>query len=294
MATCCGPERPGSTAVLDAGVMPVKPLNRDGMVRIPAGEFLMGTNSGVAYPIDGEGPERVVRLEEFWIDTMAVSNAAFAEFVDATGYVTEAEHIGWSFVPEVLAQLNPHANVLGRSAETPWWLGIERASWHQPEGEGSSIESRSDHPVVHVSWNDASAFAKWAGKRLPTEAEWEKAARGGLKRSLYPWGDELTPDGEHRCNIWQGNFPEYNSAEDGFLGTAPVSAFAPNGYGLYNVSGNVWEWCSDSWSHTAATKVIRGGSFMCHDSYCNRYRLSARTANTPDSSASHMGFRCAA
>ena len=165
---------------------------------------------------------------------------------------------------------------------------------------------------MHTSWNDAQAYASWARKRLPTEAEWEVAARGGLDRAIYPWGDELAPRGQHRCNTWQGTFPTLNTLEDGYLGTAPVNAFRPNGYGLYNMAGNVWEWCSDWWSNSwhveaspatrlnpkgptsGISRVIRGGSYLCHESYCNRYRVAARTSNTPDSSTAHMGFRCAA
>ena len=185
---------------------------------------------------------------------------------------------------------------------------MDGAYRRRPEGPGTDVKDRQDHPAVHVSWNDAVAYAAWAGKRLPTEAEWELAARGGLEQKTYAWGDELTPNGEHRCNIWQGTFPTDNTAEDGFTGTAPARAFEPNGYGLYGVAGNVWEWCSDWFSPTfhiegpredpkgppsGTNRLIRGGSYLCHDSYCNRYRVAARSSNTPDSSTGNTGFRCA-
>lgn len=280
------------------------------MIRIPGGDFLMGSNGGEAYPADGEGPVRIVEVAEFLIDATCVSNAQFAEFVSETGYVTDAERFGWSFVFDGFVEKSAPASIMGRSSGTSWWAGVKGAYWKAPFGPGSSIDEISNHPVVHVSFNDAQTFATWAGKTLPTEAQWEKAARGGSIDSLYPWGDELTPNGNHMFNIWQGEFPVYNSGDDGYTATAPVDAFEPNGYGLYNVSGNVWEWCSDWWSFnwhahasvqtrtnprgpsTGTTKVIRGGSYMCHESYCNRYRLSARTSNLPDSSSGHMGFRC--
>jgi sulfatase modifying factor 1 len=183
---------------------------------------------------------------------------------------------------------------------------MPHAYWAQPEGPHSTILERLDHPVVHISWNDANAYCRWSRTRLPTEAEWELAARGGLEQAAFPWGDELTPVGEHRCNIWQGIFPNLNTTEDGYLGTAPVHAFAANGYGLFNVAGNVWEWCHDTFSPRyhlltasenplhdapASERSLRGGSFLCHNSYCNRYRVAARNSNTPDSSASNIGFR---
>jgi len=276
------------------------------MVRLEGGEFLMGTDDPVGFPGDGEGPVRAVTLRPFWIDTVVVSNARFAEFVDSTGYVTEAERYGWSFVFSGL--LPDDFPPTHGAAQTPWWRQVFGADWRHPEGSHASIEDRMDHPVVHVSWNDAMTFCVWTGRRLTTEAEWEYAARGGLEQRRYAWGDELTPYGEWRCNIWQGTFPSRNTLEDGYHGTAPIDEFEPNGYGLYNVSGNVWEWCSD-WFHPrfhaggplhnptgppyGQAKVIRGGSYLCHHSYCNRYRVAARSSNTPDSSTGNMGFRCA-
>ncbi|MGW1819744.1 formylglycine-generating enzyme family protein [Streptomyces sp. NPDC002125] len=277
----------------------------DGMVLLPGGSFLMGTEDPEGFRADGEGPVREVRVSAFRIDAHAVSNRGFAEFVAATGHVTEAERFGWSYV---FAGFLPAAlrRGAGRPDGTPWWCGVEGARWDRPEGPGSGTEGREDHPVVHVSWNDARAYARWAGARLPTEAEWEYAARGGLEQARYPWGDELTPGGEHRCNIWQGHFPTKNTAEDGYAGTAPVDAYEPNAFGLYNMAGNVWEWCQDWWgtTHPAGrrsdprgpgagdAKVMRGGSYLCHRSYCNRYRVAARTRNTPDSTTGNLGFRC--
>ncbi|MDF1812125.1 MAG: formylglycine-generating enzyme family protein [Verrucomicrobiales bacterium] len=189
-----------------------------------------------------------------------------------------------------------------------WWVRVENADWRKPGGPGTNIRKLAEHPVVHVSWHDTVAYAHWAGKRLPTEAEWECAARGGLKQARYPWGDELTPDGKHRCNIWQGSFPDNDTGADGYTSTAPAKSFRANPYGLYNSAGNVWEWACDwfdpRWHiaasrenplgpETGSAKVIRGGSFLCHESYCNRYRVGARTGNTPDSSTCHTGFRCA-
>jgi formylglycine-generating enzyme required for sulfatase activity len=266
------------------------------MVQIPAGPFSMGTNNALAYPADGEGPKRIVELDEFWIDETAVTNQSFAQFVEATGYITEAELTGWSFVPAFLLSQQDEQYLVGQSGDTPWWVGVTAANWRQPLGPSSSTTDIQSHPVTHISWSDANAFAQWNGKRLPTEAEWEKAARGGRENSLYAWGDDLIVDGQHMCNIWQGDFPTFNSAQDGHLGTAPVHSFEPNGYGLYNVCGNVWEWTADSWNSTdlADNKVIKGGSFMCHDSYCNRYRLSARTSHPKNGFTAHIGFRCVA
>jgi len=284
---------------------------RAGMAPIPGGSFRMGSDAPAGSE-DGEGPARIVELDPFLIDLACVSNSGFSRFVADTGYRTEAERIGWSYV--FTAQLHPDARPYvmdGVVLDAPWWLAVEGASWRAPDGPGSSIIDRADHPVVHVSWNDASAFATWAGKRLPTESEWECAARGGLDGRRFPWGDELVPGGVHRTNIWQGDFPHLNTAEDGHLGTAPVRSFAPNGFGLFNAAGNVWEWCADWWStswhrsearetrvnprgpDSGDARVLRGGSFLCHASYCDRYRVAARTRNSPNTSTSHIGFRCA-
>jgi formylglycine-generating enzyme required for sulfatase activity len=274
------------------------------MVGLDGGEFLMGTDDRYGFQADGEGPIRRIRLRPFRISSVAVTNARFGEFAEATGHVTVAERDGWSFV---FAGLLPDDFPPTRGvAQTPWWRQVHGADWRHPEGPHSTASDRPDHPVVHVAWTDAMAYCAWAGVRLPTEAEWEYAARGGLEQARFAWGDELTPGGEHRCNIWQGSFPGSNTLADGYLGTAPVDAYQPNGFGLFNVAGNVWEWCSD-WYHASfhatgpredppgppagQAKVIRGGSYLCHRSYCNRYRVAARSSNTPDSSTGNMGFR---
>lgn len=258
------------------------------------------------FPDDGEGPVRHVTVSEFAIACFAVSNLQFGDFVRTTGYTTDAERCGWSFVFAGLLPDDLKSEIGSRVADTPWWLPVPHAYWAQPEGPASTVLDRLDHPVVHVSWNDANAYCQWSDTRLPTEAEWEMAARGGLKQAIYPWGDELTPAGEHRCNIWQGDFPGHNTAGDGYVGTAPVHVFPANGYGLHNAAGNVWEWCADYFSpqyhrvtssrnpfHHAPSpdRSLRGGSFLCHESYCNRYRVAARSSNTPDSSSSNIGFR---
>ena len=282
------------------------------MVLIGEGTHQIGADDSETHVADGEGPVRLVEVNAFWIDRYAVTNRQFAAFVAATGDVTEAEAEGWSFVFEGVATATAKKRRLrGSVPQTPWWLPVRGAQWRHPEGPGSHISARQDHPVVHVSWNDAVAYTVWAGKRLPTEAEWEIAARGRMQNFRYPWGNELRPDGEAQCNIWQGRFPDENTRQDGYVTTVPVTAFPPNGYGLYNMVGNTWEWCSDFWSpvwHQAENaltrcnpsgppegtdRVIRGGSHMCHHSYCNRYRNSARTHTTPDSSLGHIGFRCA-
>ena len=268
------------------------PATRDGaeLRPIPGGTYLLGTDDPRSRPEDGEGPVIEVELAPFWIDAHAVSNARFARFVEETGHVTVAEQEGWSFVfvnflPE---DFTPTRAVV----QAPWWRQVFGADWRHPEGPQSDLAGRDDHPVVHIAMDDAIAYCEWAGLRLPRELEWEAAARGGLVQQRHPWGMELEPDGEHRCNIWQGEFPVADTAADGFAGTCPVDAFAPNGYGLCNMTGNTWEW-TDDWFVEDEQVTIRGGSYLCHVSYCDRYRVSARTGTTPDSSTGHQGFRCA-
>ena len=307
--SCCAASRESSVEK-DINVIIEKKtsaVSTNNMIKLPGGKFLMGTNDEEGFPEDGEGPVREITLDPFYIDETTVTNFQFAEFIKATGYITEAERYGWSFVFYGLLSEEDQKRDYQVAAPTPWWYAVPGAQWNHPEGKDSHINERKDHPVVHVSWHDAQAYCQWIGKRLPTEAEWEYAARSGLVQKKFPWGDELTPGGEHRCNIWQGNFPDYNSLEDGFLGTAPAKSFKPNNFGLYNMAGNVWEWCNDWFSsdfHKAGprknpagplngeSKIMRGGSFLCHHSYCNRYRVAARSSNTADSSTSNLGFRC--
>ena len=308
---CCTPSRGGRSpagAPAEAPSLgPVGPAGTAGrLLELPGGEFSMGSADRLAYPSDGEGPTRRVRVSPFALDPYAVSNADFIGFAEATGYVTEAERFGWSFV--FAGFLPPDFPPTAAAAAAPWWRRVEGADFRHPEGPRSGLDGRLDHPVVHVSFHDAHAYAAWAGGRLPTEAEWEWAARGGLAGQPYPWGDELEPGGEHRMNVWQGAFPEQDLAADGYAGTCPVAAFPANGYGLHNMTGNVWEWCADFFSrdfHTrdrrtdpkgpprGTQRVTRGGSYLCHASYCRRYRVSARSSLTPDSSTGNTGFRLA-
>ena len=283
-----------------------------GMRLISGGGFLMGTDGDYGFAADGEGPAHAVELAPYYIDATCVTNEQFNAFVNATGYKTESERFGWSFV--FYGHLS--ATQLARSVRatvqgSEWWCRVEGATWRHPEGPGSNIKQRWAHPVVQVSWQDANAFAAWAGKRLPTEAEWEYAARGGLAQKRFPWGDELEPDGRHAMNVWQGVFPTRNTEADGHYGPAPAKSYKANGYGLYQMTGNVWEWCWDwfdaSYYRTSSgpgpavnpagpgigeRRVMRGGSYLCHASYCNRYRTDARSGNTPDSATTNLGFRC--
>jgi sulfatase modifying factor 1 len=297
--SCCGtsPARKRTSATAPSYVTRAA-ARPERLATIPGGRFTTGTDRPV-FPQDGEGSRRRVDLKPFLIDPYAVTNAWFAEFVAATGYRTEAERFGWSLV------FHGDQASLPRVDRPAWWHRVEGACWRAPHGPASSAPP--GHPVVQVSWTDANAFAAWAGGRLPSEAEWECAAAGGLKNACYPWGDR-EPDDEDflPCNIWQGSFPADNTAADGFAATAPVDAFAPNGFGLYNMAGNTWEWCADPFhvrSLARGTKerneaaraqnlrLLKGGSHLCHRSYCHRYRIAARTGAASDGGTTHVGFR---
>lgn len=301
--SCCVPtraERHQLQTPAASGVGNARAVHQ--IVAIPGGRGLLGTDRPQS-PVDEEGPLRTMRIKAFWMDATAVTNARFAAFVAATGYQTEAERLGDSFVfkgflPADTAEQNA-------VVAAPWWRMVRGANWQCLTGPDHQSLLQPDDPVVHISWNDANAFASWAGGRLPSEAEWEHAARGGRGDVMFPWGDEAPDEsGFFPCNIWQGVFPDQNTEKDGYFGVAPAHSFTPNGYGLYNMAGNVWEWTSQAFkvkslkrevrnAHQGKTgyKVVKGGSFLCHISYCFRYRIAARTANSPDSSTSHQGFR---
>jgi len=303
------------------------------MVWIPGGQFTMGSESSMAFA--HEGPEHTVRVSGFWMDAAPVTNAEFRRFVAATGYVTIAERP--IDVEELMKQLPrgtpppppevlkpgsvvfaPPSHAVALDDPFQWWAFVPGANWRHPDGPGSSIEGKDDHPVVHIAWDDAAAYAEWAGKRLPTEAEWEFAARGGLDQQPFAWGGDPATDEDCHANIWQGDFPSRDTAADGFSGTSPVRAFEPNGFGLYDMAGNVWEWTNDYYRPDtyarrsgqtvvnptgpsrsfdprepyAVKRVQKGGSFLCNDSYCSGYRPSARQAGSPDTGSNHTGFRC--
>jgi formylglycine-generating enzyme required for sulfatase activity len=287
-----------------------------GMVRIESGIFHMGSDDHYAE----EAPVHIRSVDAFWIDRTPVTNVEFARFVAATRHVTLAERApDPASYPGADPALLVAGSVVFRAPAAPvhpddwraWWAYVPGASWRHPEGPGSSTAGREEHPVVHVAFEDAMAYAAWAGKDLPTEAEWEFAARGGLDRAEFAWGDDLTPKEQHMANTWQGRFPVENSAEDGFTGTSPVTAFPANGYGLFDMIGNAWEWTKDHYQDNHAggrpascctaqadrtgaslSKVIKGGSHLCAPSYCRRYRPAARQSQTIDTSSSHIGFRC--
>lgn len=304
-----------------------------GMVLVPGGEFRMGASDDEGRP--DEYPGHAVHVDAFWMDETEVTNAQFAEFVKATGYITTAEiKPDWEEMKKqlppgtpkpadsllVAASLvfTPPSHPVPLDDASQWWSWTKGADWQHPQGPGSNIKGKADYPVVHVSWDDAMAYCRWAGKRLPTEAEWEWAARGGLQEKKYPWGDEDPEKGRPKANTWQGTFPNRNRSDDKFYNSAPVKSFAPNAYGLYDMAGNVWEWCSDWFSSgyyqelervqssnpkgpaasfdpmepTVPKKVVRGGSFLCNASYCKGYRVSSRMKTSPDTGLEHTGFRC--
>ncbi len=272
-------------------------------VLIPGGASLLGTQNPQISD-DGEDPLRKTRIKPFRMGATSVTNAQFMAFVDATGYVTEAERFGWSFV--FWAQVPETLGATQGVVDVEWWRRVDGANWRDINGPGTMAEHwHPDHPVVQVSWNDARAYADWVGGRLPTEAEWEHAARGGKGDVRYPWGDQEPNDTDFQpCNIWQGQFPKVNTAKDGFAATAPAQFYEPNGYGLYNLVGNVWEWTAEAYRIKSLKKQVRqrlagmkgyklskGGSFLCHKSYCYRYRIAARSGTSPDSATTHQGFR---
>jgi len=331
---------PAADSSLPAAVAGLE--RKEGMVRLPGGTFMMGHDGTFDTPFGPksfpeEAPAHKVTVKEFWIDETEVTNAQFAAFIKATHYITFAERQvkPEDFPEEARANLPPGGfgnggivfrenagiegdpNLPGRSIE--WWRWDPEANWRQPAGKGTSIEGKDDHPVVCITHEDATAYAKWAGKRLPTEAEWEYAARGGLDGKIYVWGDDLKPGDQWMANTWQGEFPNKNTAEDGFTGSAPVRSYPPNGYGLYEMAGNVWEACSDLYDPAYFTdcdpdnpqgpahwvnrdtgmkgdgkvhRVTKGGSFLCHVSYCMRYRPAARHSQDSESPTNHPGVRC--
>jgi sulfatase modifying factor 1 len=328
------PARPGISQVVVTAIKAGK-TSHLGMVWIPAGAFTMGSTDREGRP--DEYPAHTVRVDGFWADANEVTNAQFHKFVEATGYVTTAEtKPDWAelkkqvppgtpkpadslLVASSLVFTPPHHPV-PLDDVSQWWSWKKGADWKHPQGPGSSLIGKDNYPVVQVSWDDARAYARWAGKRLPTEAEWEYAARGGLKDKPYPWGSEDVTAGKPKANTWQGSFPNRNTQWDGYYGLAPVRSFAPNGYGLYDVAGNVWEWCydwydanyyaglaghitnnptgpvsgNDPMDPSAPKRVVRGGSFLCNASYCKGYRVTSRMKTSPDTGLEHTGFRCVA
>jgi len=299
---CCTPRGEGNTNVSSTVPDNTQYTTSFDVCDIPGGLALVGTNRPFI-SLDEESPVREQSIKPFRMMRTTVTTAMFAAFVEETQYKTEAERIGWSYV--FYDQLPENFEETQAPVNSQWWRKVYGAYWNQLAGPTVDYEMPDDHPVVHVSWNDAKAFAEWAGGRLPTEAEWEHAARGGQGDVPFPWGEREPNDHDfHPCNIWQGNFPVSNECADGYAATAPAQSFNPNGYGLYNMCGNVWEWTSGRLKitgrskesklhakHYKGTKLLKGGSYLCHTSYCFRYRIAARTGNTPDSTTTHQGFR---
>lgn len=304
-----------------------------GMVLVKGGTFMMGGDNSQAGA--DEYPKHKVEVKRFWMDATEVTNAEFQKFVEATHYITTAEtKPDWDEMKQTLPPGTPKppdsllvaaslvfhqtAGPVNLNDYSQWWHWQKGADWKHPEGPGSNIKGKENYPVVQVSWYDAMAYCKWAGKRLPTEAEWEFAARGGLQNDIYPWGNEPINEGKSKANSWGGKFPYYNDDKDGFVGLAPVKSFSPNGYALYDMAGNVWEWCSDwydanyyqSLENSVAVdpkgpsksydpmdpyspkRSLRGGSFLCNDAYCSGYRVARRMKSSPDTGLEHTGFRC--
>ena len=334
VASCCVSKVPSrfASATVEATVTPLKEVSHVGMVPIKGGTFAMGGDNKQA--AEDEYPKHQVTVNDFWMDETEVTNKQFATFIKATGYVTTAEQKpDWEVLKTQVpagtpkpdeSMLVPASLVFKSPGRTvaledygQWWEWKAGANWRQPHGPGSNLQGKDNYPVVHISWFDAQAYCKWAGKRLPTEAEWEWAARGGLKDNIYPWGNTSVNTGKPRANFWQGEFPKENTLLDKFALAAPVKSFAANGYGLYDVAGNVWEWCADYYNSSyyeevkqgiknpkgpakshdpneplAKKRVMRGGSFLCNDSYCSGYRVARRMKSTEDSSMEHVGFRC--
>lgn len=299
-SSCCAPSTSAGGAPEPPAAAPVPRVagrrRAAGLVAVPGGAFAMGYDGPLANPGEGEGPVRRVEVAAYRIGATTVTNQQFATFVKATGHVTEAERTGWSYVFHQL--VTDASAVRGRAAGAEWWLGVDGADWRHPHGPGSDAGAMAQHPVVHVSVGDAEAYCAWTGTRLPSEAEWERAARGGLDGALYPWGDEhpesvRTPP----CTIWRGEFPVRHDGGPAAVGTTPVKTHRPNGFGLFQAAGNVWEWTADAWSLDGEVdpdqRVRRGGSYLCHDSYCNRYRVAARDKNALTDHTGNIGFRVA-
>lgn len=327
------PSRFGGNDSVLASVQVSSDTSLTGMILIPGGTFVMGGDNSQASP--DEYPEHTVQLSPFYMDATEVTNAQFQKFAEATGYITTAERKpDWEELkksvplgtPKPLEEMLQAASLVFKQTNGPvnlndyneWWGWVAGASWKHPQGPGSTLAGKENHPVVHVSWDDAVAYCRWAGKRLPTEAEWEWAARGGLTNNVYPWGNEHVNAGEAKTNSWEGAFPYRNEQKDGFVTSAPVGSFPPNGYGLYDVAGNVWEWCADWYDYnyyrSGRNKIIvnppgpsksfdpderlvqkrslRGGSFLCNDNYCSGYRVARRMKSSPDTGLEHTGFRC--